>query len=48
MIKDNIKISDLELTEIFNCGIGMILVINKKYYNRFVKRKLFSLIGEIK
>ncbi len=47
-IKDNIKISDLELMEIFNCGIGMIFVINKKYYNRFVKRKLFSLIGEIK
>ena len=47
-IKDNINISNLELMEIFNCGIGMIFVINKKYYKRFVKRNLFSLIGEIK
>ena len=47
-IKDNINISNLELMEIFNCGIGMIFVINKKYYKRFIKRNLFSLIGEIK
>ena len=47
-IKDNIDISNLELMEIFNCGIGMIFVINKKHYKRFIKRKLFSLIGEIK
>ena len=47
-IKDNINISDLELMEIFNCGIGMIFVINKKYYKKFIKRNLFSLIGEIK
>ena len=47
-IKDNINISNLELMEIFNCGIGMIFVINKKHYKRFIKRNLFSLIGEIK
>ncbi len=47
-IKDNINISNLELMDIFNCGIGMIFVINKKYYKRFIKRNLFSLIGEIK
>ena len=47
-IKDNINISNLELMEIFNCGIGMIFVINKKYYKRFIKRNFFSLIGEIK
>ena len=47
-IKDNINITDLELMEIFNCGIGMIFVINKKYYKRFIKRNFFSLIGEIK
>ena len=47
-IKDNINISSLELMEIFNCGIGMIFVINKKHYKRFIKRNLFSLIGEIK
>ena len=42
------NISDIELMEIFNCGIGMILIINKKNYKRFNKRKLFNLIGEIK
>ena len=47
-IKDNIKISNVELMQIFNCGIGMIFVINKKHYKRFIKRNLFSLIGEIK
>ena len=47
-IKDNINISDIELMEIFNCGIGMIFIINKKYYNKFIKRNFFKLIGEIK
>ena len=47
-IKDNMNITNLELMEIFNCGIGMIFVINKKHYKRFIKRNLFSLIGEIK
>ncbi|MDC3150224.1 phosphoribosylformylglycinamidine cyclo-ligase [Alphaproteobacteria bacterium] len=35
-IKDNINITDIELTEIFNCGIGMIFIINKKYYSKFI------------
>ena len=47
-IKDNINISDFELMEIFNCGIGMIFIINKKYYKKFIKRNFFKLIGEIK
>ena len=47
-IKDHINISNTELMEIFNCGIGMIFVVNKKYYKRFIRRNLFSLIGEIK
>ena len=47
-IKDNINISDVELMEIFNCGIGMIFIINKKYYNKFIKRNFFKLVGEIK
>ena len=46
-IKDNINITDMELTEIFNCGIGMIFIINKKNYSKFIKRNLFNLIGEI-
>ena len=47
-IKNNIKISDTELMEIFNCGIGMLFIISKKNYRRFSKRNLFNLIGEIK
>ena len=47
-IKDNINITDTELMEIFNCGIGLIFIINKKYYSKFSKRNLFKLIGEIK
>ena len=47
-IKDNINISNNELMEIFNCGIGMIFIISKKYYSKFIKRNLFYLIGEIK
>ena len=47
-IKDNINISNIELMEIFNCGIGMIFIISKKYYSKFIKRNLFYLIGEIK
>ena len=46
-IKDNINITDTELMEIFNCGIGMIFVTNKKYQSKFIKRNLFNLIGEI-
>ena len=46
-IKDNINITDIELMEIFNCGIGMIFVINKKHQSKFIKRNLFNLIGEI-
>ena len=46
-IKDNINITDTELMEIFNCGIGMIFVINKKHQVKFIKRNLFNLIGEI-
>ena len=47
-IKDNINITDIELMEIFNCGIGLIFIIDKKYYGKFIKRNLFNLIGEIK
>ncbi len=46
-IKSNINITDIELMKIFNCGIGMIFIINKKYYSKFIKRNLFNLIGEI-
>ena len=46
-IQDNLKTNKKELMEVFNCGIGMILVIDKKYYKKFYNRKLFSVIGQI-
>ena len=47
-LKNNINISNKELLEIFNCGIGMIIVIDRKNYNFFKNRSIFKLIGEIK
>ena len=46
-ILDYLKTSKKELMEVFNCGIGLILVIDKKYYNKFSNRNLFSVIGQI-
>ena len=46
-ILDNLETSKKELMEVFNCGIGMILVIDKKYYKKFSNRNLFSVIGQI-
>ena len=46
-IQDNLNTNKKELMEVFNCGIGMILVIDKKYYKKFYNRKLFSVIGQI-
>ncbi len=47
-IKDNINITDVELMEIFNCGIGMIFITGKKDYKKFISKNLFNCIGEIK
>ena len=46
-IENNIEISKKELQEVFNCGIGMVIVINKKNYKYFIKKTHFKLIGEI-
>ena len=46
-IFDNIKITEKELMEVFNCGIGLVFVIDKTYYRHFINKKHFSLIGEI-
>ena len=46
-IFDNLKTNKRELMEVFNCGIGLILVIDKKYYKKFCSRNLFSVIGQI-
>jgi phosphoribosylformylglycinamidine cyclo-ligase len=46
-IFDNIKIAEKELMEVFNCGIGLVFVIDKIHYEYFVNKKHFSLIGEI-
>ena len=46
-IFDNIKITEKELMEVFNCGIGLVFVIDKAHYRHFINKKHFSLIGEI-
>ena len=46
-IEDNIKISKKEIQEVFNSGIGMVIVIDKRNYNYFIKKTHFKLIGEI-
>jgi len=46
-IFDNIKITKKELMEVFNCGIGLVFVIDKAHYIHFVNKKYFNLIGEI-
>ena len=46
-IYDNIKITKKELMEVFNCGIGLVFVIDKAHYRHFINKKHFSLIGEI-
>ena len=46
-ILDNLDTNKKELMEVFNCGIGLIMVIDKKYYKKFCNRSLFSVIGQI-
>jgi len=46
-IFDNIKITEKELMEVFNCGIGLVFVIDKAHYKHFINKKYFNLIGEI-
>jgi phosphoribosylformylglycinamidine cyclo-ligase len=46
-IEDNLKISKKELQDVFNCGIGMTIITNKKNYNYFIRKTHFKLIGEI-
>ena len=46
-ILDNLDTNKKELMDVFNCGIGLIIVIDKKYYKKFSNRKLFSVIGQI-
>ena len=46
-IFDNIKITEKELMEVFNCGIGLVFVIDKTNYRYFINKKNFNLIGEI-
>ena len=46
-INDNINSTEKELMEVFNCGIGLTLVIDKIHYKHFIDKKFFNLIGEI-
>ena len=46
-IFDNLKITEKELMEVFNCGLGLVFVIDKAHYKHFINRRFFKLIGEI-
>ena len=46
-IFDNLKITEKELMEVFNCGLGLVFVIDKKHYKHFINKRFFTLIGEI-
>ena len=47
-IFDNLKITEKELMEVFNCGLGLVFVIDKNHYKHFINKRFFKLIGEIK
>ena len=46
-IFDNLKINEKELMEVFNCGLGLVFVIDKNHYRHFINKRFFKLIGEI-
>ena len=46
-IFDNLKITEKELMEVFNCGLGLVFVIDKNHYRHFINKRFFKLIGEI-
>ena len=46
-INDNLNTTEKELMEVFNCGIGLTIVIDKIHYKHFINKKFFNLIGEI-
>jgi len=33
--------------EVFNCGLGLVFVIDKTHYKHFINKRFFKLIGEI-
>ena len=37
-----------EISEVFNCGFGFTIVVDKKASQQFLKRKNFKLLGSIK
>ena len=46
-IKKFTKMTNKEISEVFNCGFGLTIVIDKKMLSQFLKRKNFKLIGSI-
>ena len=47
-IKKYTKMTNDEISEVFNCGFGFTIVIDKKSSQQFLKRKNFKLLGSIK
>src|SRR6056300_568388 len=46
-INNNLNTTEKELMGVFNCGIGLTLVIDKIHYKYFKDKRFFNLIGEI-
>ena len=46
-IKKYTKMNYKEISEIFNCGFGFTIIIDKKHLDHFIKRKKFKVIGSI-
>ena len=46
-IKKYTKMNNKEISEVFNCGIGFTIVIDKKNASQFIKRRNFKVIGSI-
>ena len=42
------KMTNNEISEVFNCGFGFTIIVDKKASKQFLKRKNFKLLGSIK
>ena len=47
-IKKYTQMTNIEISEVFNCGFGFTIVVDKKISTQFLKRKNFKLLGSIK
>jgi phosphoribosylformylglycinamidine cyclo-ligase len=46
-IKKYTSMTNEEISEVFNCGFGFTIVVDKKTAPQFIKRRNFKIIGSI-